>query len=271
MSDQYQKHARSWPHPASREWRLGLHPLSVRALAFRWLRKRILGYERAHYYYCMLNAVRLAKALGMDRISVLEFGVAGGNGLLEIERISNKLKKAYSIQIDIYGFDTGEGLPKPTDYRDLPYQWQEGFFAMDKAELKKRLSTANLVFGDIAETVAPFLARKDLSPIGAIMFDLDYYSSTKASFEIFNSKRRDIYLPRIQCYFDDLATIDSVGVRAALTEFNAAQDDRKIEHPMHLSFQQDYQYFGWKIYEYHDFKHPDYQRPLVEDDQLPLI
>ena len=36
--------------------------------------------ERPNYAYCMLHAARLAQKLGLDRISALEFGVAGGNG-----------------------------------------------------------------------------------------------------------------------------------------------------------------------------------------------
>lgn len=37
--------------------------------------------ERGHYAYCMMNAAILARSLGHSRISAIEFGVAGGNGL----------------------------------------------------------------------------------------------------------------------------------------------------------------------------------------------
>ena len=43
------------------------------------------SYSREHYYYCIRAAAETAAALGIPKISVLEFGVAGGNGLLEIE------------------------------------------------------------------------------------------------------------------------------------------------------------------------------------------
>ena len=34
--------------------------------------------ERPNYAYCMYNAAILAKQLGYSKISVIEFGVAGG-------------------------------------------------------------------------------------------------------------------------------------------------------------------------------------------------
>ena len=41
------------------------------------------SYSREHYYYCIRAAAETAAALGIPKISVLEFGVAGGNGLLD--------------------------------------------------------------------------------------------------------------------------------------------------------------------------------------------
>ena len=43
------------------------------------------------------------------------------------------------IANDIYGFDLGTGLPKPKDYRALPYHWREGFFSMDEQNLRSKL------------------------------------------------------------------------------------------------------------------------------------
>lgn len=37
---------------------------------------------RPNYAYCTYHAADLARRLGIPRISVIEFGVAGGNGLL---------------------------------------------------------------------------------------------------------------------------------------------------------------------------------------------
>jgi hypothetical protein len=54
-----------------------------------------------------LQGAHLAKALGIKRVSVIEFGVAGGNGLVALDRIAEKVEQALGIDIDVYGFDTG--------------------------------------------------------------------------------------------------------------------------------------------------------------------
>src|SRR5262249_47991956 len=41
--------------------------------------------ERPHYGYCIFQAARLASLLGYPRISVIEFGCGGGNGLVNAE------------------------------------------------------------------------------------------------------------------------------------------------------------------------------------------
>ncbi|MHC4129678.1 MAG: hypothetical protein ACYSUA_16250, partial [Planctomycetota bacterium] len=41
------------------------------------------------------------------RISALEFGVAGGNGLLALERAAMRLAEIFGVEIDVYGFDSG--------------------------------------------------------------------------------------------------------------------------------------------------------------------
>ena len=138
-------------------------------------------FERPHYAYGVYKAALQAKALGIARISALEFGCAGGNGLVALESISEEVTAALGIQIDVYGFDIGEGLPRPLDFRDLPYAWKAGQFKMDIPKLKSKLAKAELVIGDVADTVGPFSEREELAPIGFASFDLDFYSSTAAA------------------------------------------------------------------------------------------
>ena len=107
---------------------------------------------RAHYAYIMFEGARLAKRLGFKRISVIEFGVAGGNGLVNMEYHAEKIEELLGVTVDIYGFDTGVGLPPPEDYRDLPYIFKEGFFRMDQAALKARLKRSKLIIGDARDT-----------------------------------------------------------------------------------------------------------------------
>lgn len=65
---------------------------------------------RAHYGYGTYQAALQAKALKMTRMSVIEFGVAGGNGLVELENVARAISQEVGIQIDVYGFDAGGGL-----------------------------------------------------------------------------------------------------------------------------------------------------------------
>ena len=98
--------------------------------AYRWLNAvmaRLLfetrSRVRAGHAWGILNAAYLAKALGHRQISLIEFGVAGGNGLLSMELAAKRIEKILGVGIEIYGFDSGRGLPKPQDYRDLPNLW----------------------------------------------------------------------------------------------------------------------------------------------------
>ena len=112
-------------------------------------RLEINALERMPYAYICFNAAKLAKKLGYDRISVIEYGVGEGSGLLSLEEYTVEIKKIFGVQIDIYGFDTGQGLPKPTNYRDLPYHWKEGFFSMNENDLLKKLKKTKLILGNI--------------------------------------------------------------------------------------------------------------------------
>src|SRR5688572_21000422 len=49
--------------------------------------------ERPHYAYCMLRAADLARRLGHDAISAIEFGVAGGNGLAFMNDFAKEVKR----------------------------------------------------------------------------------------------------------------------------------------------------------------------------------
>lgn len=231
---------------------------------------------RPNYGYCLFNAAKLAVKLGHEKISAVEFGVAGGNGLLNFEYHAEQISKILPIEIEVYGFDTGEGLPKPTDYRDLLYHWQEGFYKMDVKALQAKLKRAKLVLGNVADTVGGFFERSAPAPIGAISFDLDFYSSTKSALGILRGPSAHL-LPRIFCYFDDVIGSelelynDFTGQRSAIADFNRESEDIKLGFPYYL---QNSGYTGsWReqIWIAHLFKHPKYNRFISEPvQQLPL-
>ena len=61
-------------------------------------RMKINALERMHYAYICYNAAKLAKQLNYDRISVIEYGVAGGRGLLILEQYAEEIKKLLGIK-----------------------------------------------------------------------------------------------------------------------------------------------------------------------------
>jgi len=231
--------------------------------------------ERMEYAYICFNAAKLAKKLGHNRISVIEYGVAGGRGLLILEEYVSEIKKLLGVEIDIYGFDSGKGLPKPVDYRDLPYHWKEGFFNIDENFLRSKLKFANLVIGDIELTSKTFFSKYKPAPIGAIVHDFDYYSSTKIALSMLKEDKK-YFLPRVYCYFDD--TIggeielfnDYTGERLAINEFNSSNDDIKLAIPYHLIAKGNEQWHH-QIWICHFFKHHQYNTFIDKPDQQLTI
>ncbi len=234
--------------------------------------------ERPNYGYIIYWAADLARRLGVPRISMLEFGVAGGNGLVNMEAQAERVQAITGVAIDVYGFDTGEGLPPPVDYRDLPYIWQSQHFKMDQQALQQRLKRAKLVLGLVDDSVKTFVEQHNPAPIGAISFDLDYHSSTVQAFQIFDvpAERR---LPRILCYMDDCMSSDlghvgpTVGVPLAIDEFNAEHFPRRsLSKLVHLPYSyQPARSWHQRIYSFADIDHPDADRYIMGSDrQLSL-
>jgi len=239
-------------------------------------RARIGALVRPGYGYCTYFAADLAKRLGRKRITVVELGVAGGRGLLQLEQHAIEVEKALSIKIDVVGFDTGEGLPRPVDYRDLPYIWQPGFFKIEADVLRKRLSRAELVFGDIAQTLPTFLSAQDDCSVGAIMVDVDYYSSTMATFTAIERNVEKL-LPRSFFYFDDVVGdhqhlySEFTGELGAINDFNKTHEDLKFSAPPHLFHKAAFEPWASQIYVLHAFEHPLYGEFAGHTQpQLPL-
>ena len=243
------------------------------SIFFSYNRKINLGIvPRPNYAYCMFNACQLASKLGLKSISVIEFGVASGNGLVAIEEIAKGLERLFNINIEIYGFDTSQGLPRPKDYRDLPYHWKEGFFKMDYEKLQNKLQKAKLIIGDIENTSKTFFENYSPAPIGAVFHDFDFYSSTKISLNLFKANKK-FFLPRIFNYFDDILGTEIelyneyTGERLAIKEFNDENKDIKIAPSYNLICQKNI--FNWyhQIFITHIFNHPLYNSFISEENQ----
>ena len=187
---------------------------------------------RQQYAFPILYAAELAKRQGLSRVTLIEFGVANGAGLLNMCRIAERTGKAVGIDFRVVGFDTGAGMPPAVDYRDLPDVFQQGDFPMDVERLRRSLPDfAELIIGDVKDTIPKFLQSVSAeAPVGFVAVDVDYYSSARETLNVLNG-RPNQYLPIVPIYLDDIG-IDScnpwTGELLAVNEFNAQNNLRKI-------------------------------------------
>lgn len=268
---------------------IATRPIPLRTLLARRLftrfplgdyRTRLLGgaVNRPWYGWCLYQAAIEAKGLGYKAFTAIELGVAGGSGLVCLCDHKEEIERAVGIKIMIQGFDTGSGLPDTRDPRDLLYCWPPGSFEMDQSALKKRLAgRAEVLFGDVADTVKKWEGQAD-APLGAIMFDLDFYTSTRGALPLLT---KSSVLPRLWCYMDDIsgygvnAYSDSIGVRLAIKEFNQSADREHFSDHLSQAFAFEGMYpEGWhqQIYVYHRLSHPYYNRLLSDEKhQLRLV
>lgn len=227
---------------------------------------------RPQYLWPLIHAAHVGRALNLPKIAALEFGVAGGNGLLALESAAAAATELSGTEVEIFGFDTGSGMPAPADSRDAPWLIEPSYFKMDEAALRARLRNAQLVLGPVAETVSEW-SRSGHPPIGFIAFDLDYYSATMEAFRVLEGDPERL-LPRVPCYFDDLfgyGWTDFTGELAAIDDFNASHDQRKIGKIHGLRFELPTEEFQrpWheKLYLSHIFDHPRYAESEAEIDE----
>jgi hypothetical protein len=221
---------------------------------------------RPHYSYCMYNSAVLAKSLGLSRISAIEFGVAGGNGLKYMVDFAQEISKSLGVTIDCYGFDTGKGMPPPDGALDLPYWFQPGQYAMNQGALAPDGLLGKVILGDVKETAGEFVAKHNPAPVGVVFGDLDYWSSTRDSFKLLESAKNhpQNFMPRLFMYFDDIIGTEVEmygpfnGQLAAINDFNTAHADMKIHLNQNL-LQFTYIRSRFQIYYAHLFSHPSYQ------------
>jgi hypothetical protein len=223
--------------------------------------------RRPQYIWGVLQGAALSKVLGIERISVIEFGVAGGGGLISMERAAELTEEMVGIKIDVFGFDTGTGLPKIMDYRDVPFRWSEGTWPMDQQKLEGQLHRAKLVMGQTKDTVPEFIRVKP-APVAFAAFDLTMYSSTTEALKLFEADY-NLLLPRTFCMFRSLVgnrgdMCDYIGERLAIHEFNHKYTMRKLCHMDGLRFwvpkavQELWPEFFYCL---HIFDHPLYGKP----------
>jgi len=169
----------------------------------------------------------------MSSISAIEFGVAGGHGLLAMQKEAASVGDEFGVVIKVFGFDAGAGLPTLIgDYRDHPDIWQPGDYPMNQDALRGQLNgNTQLIIGNVSDTVADFFSQYKAPPLGFISIDVDLYSSTRDALGIFRAAGRQM-LWHVPMYIDDidmLYTHSKGGELLAVHEFNQTSQDVFID------------------------------------------
>lgn len=221
---------------------------------------------RPHYESLIYETSKNAIKLGFNEISVVELGVAGGNGIKSILKYKRKIEKILDIKINIVGFDTGTGLPNSDLKEDLPYFWKQGDYTnINLKDLEKEDSSIKIYKGNISSTIDKYIFENKIK-IGLIFFDLDLYSSTKLFLDKIPAlSEKKLLLPRVFCYFDDLFVADYTlndinGEPLAIKEFN--NQFKKIKLGKTFDHITDFKFplAKGQIYTLHDFENENYNK-----------
>ncbi len=245
---------------------------------------------RMHYSVCMWAAAEEAKRMGYDAISVIEFGVASGNGLLAAQAHAKEISRLFGIRIELYGFDTGTGLPESSNLvNDMGNIFAPGCFTMNQKTLSMQLEEhTHLILGNIEDTIGDFAEKYNAPPVGAMFVDVDYYSSTKPILNWLGQNDK-YFMPRIFMYFDDISALqEGLGEEKAIIEFNAENEGNIKISPEKVSGNIDWIAAGYYAnsswiynctYDYarprlkicHRYNHKDYTKYRFSDDEKAQI
>ena len=241
-------------------------PLRVAFLKYLSLKYKTF---RPHYETILLESCIEAQKLGYDEISILELGVAGGNGIISLEKYKNKIQKLININVNIYGFDSGVGIPITNDKRDIIFLTKPGTYKIDKQLLEKKIQS-KIFYGDIKNTIDLFIKTNPKNII-AIFFDLDLYTSTRDFLKQIN-KLEDYLCPRVYCYFDDIFNTTHVinqfnGENLAINEFNKISQNLKIGKSYDNIMDFKFPLAKNNLFMMQNFNHPDYNKYIGNDDE----
>lgn len=217
--------------------------------------------RRPAYLLGVLTAAEQARKQRVAEISVIEFGVAGGDGLVALQEEAEAVERETGIGIRVFGFDAGaRGLPTFIgDYRDHPDAWRPGDYPMDELALRARLAPrTTLILGNVRDTVRGFFRDYRPPPVGFVSFDLDLYSSTRDALQVFSLPGKRM-LWNVPLYFDDIEFLFNhrfAGELLAIDEFNEANAGVKIDrwHGVRMNRPFPERPFLEKLYVAHDLE-----------------
>jgi hypothetical protein len=224
---------------------------------------------RQPYAFGLKTAFNEAKSVGIKKIVIIEFGVASGAGLFNLASIAERLSTEAEVDYEVVGFDTGEGMPRPKDYRDHPEKYGHGDFPPLGLKSEHLPKKTRLIIGDIASSLPEYEKQLGIdSRIAFISIDVDYYSSTNDCLSICFGQQF-LYLPKVVVYLDDVNNIDHnhyCGELLAVSEFNQKELPRKICKMTQLRNWRIFKNALWldQMYFLHvldsEYRHPDFQK-----------
>ncbi len=230
---------------------LHMHLISAGVAIFGGFRAKVAFdlVPRHQHAFGLLKAADEARARGIRELTVVELGVAAGAGLMNLCELAGRVSAETGVGFRLFGFDSGEGMPSPNDYRDHPELYKEGWFPMDRGALEAALpANAQLRLGPLAETVGPFAAELDpAAPLGFATLDVDFYSSASDALRLFEGAP-EAYLPHVNLYVDDLALATHTphaGELLAIAEFNQTQALRKLDRDRDLRHTRVFKHSEW--------------------------
>ncbi len=215
-----------------------------------------------HYAFGIYEAASRAVQLGIKEITVIEFGVANGRGLLAMVKYAEKIMRILNVKIQVIGFDSGDGMPEHAGYKDHPELYVQGDFPMqDPSNLKKLLpANAKLIIANLnSENWTRYISPG--APIGFISIDVDYYSSTINLLNYLHNIEVNKLLPNSLFYLDDVSLDNHnpyQGELLAINEFNEKSELRKFDpYFTRLRYKQKFYNSPWlsQIYQLHCFDH----------------
>jgi hypothetical protein len=158
---------------------------------------------------------------------LVEFGVSVGNSLEELIGYCDDV----DLKMNIYGFDSFEGLPAPSSAD--PDYWQEGQFAASYDSVSGRLKTdlrphVRLVKGWFSETLGDPGVRDAIRQVAFARIDCDLYQSAVDCLAFLEDRLSDgAYL----C-FDDWTDDPESGETKAFFEFYRRTKHKFIFKPI---------------------------------------
>ncbi len=231
-----------------------------------------------HYAFGIHEAALRAKHIGLKNITVIEFGVANGRGLIAMSKYALLIQKEYGINISVIGFDSGEGMPKHEGYKDHPELYIAGDFPMQDAETLKNILPTNtklIIVNLNSEDWTKYISKD--APIGFISIDVDYYSSTSNILKYLHTINIDKIVHNSLFYFDDVALDNHnsyQGELLAIEEFNKNSVHRKFDFVYYRLKQKqrlNQEAWLWQMYQLHCLEHSIRNKEYRSNSDTPQI